>query len=121
MTSVTSDDHGRLAARPRDLPALGWKDVLLRVKAEAKKDNWKDLLIAYVVAGVDVGNEWEAWVAYLRSLGAGGDNEPGPQSISTIASMRFNALINDTAIVTKTHPHGRVQTSPGLIDSPCPL
>ena len=39
MTTVTSDDHGRLAARPTDLPARGWKDVLLRVKAEAKKDN----------------------------------------------------------------------------------
>jgi|SRR5436190_17230055 hypothetical protein len=87
----------------------------------AKKDNWKDLFIAYVVAGVDVGNEWEAWVAYLRSLGAGEDNEPGPQSISTIANMRFNALINDTGIVTKTHPHGRVETSPGEINSPCPL
>ena len=39
MTTVASDDHGRLAARPTDLPARGWKDVLLRVKAEAKKDN----------------------------------------------------------------------------------
>src|SRR4051794_24597760 len=87
----------------------------------AKKDNWKDLIIAYMVAGVDVGNEWEAWVTYLQGLGAGADGDPGPQQISAIASMRFDALINDKGIVTKTHPRGHVQTSPGLIDSPCPL
>ncbi len=33
------DDHGRLAERPTDVPARGWKDVLVRVKVEAKKDN----------------------------------------------------------------------------------
>jgi hypothetical protein len=38
----------------------------------------------------------------LEIARAGEDNEPGPQSISTIANMRFNALINDTGIVTKT-------------------
>ena len=86
-----------------------------------KKGNWKDLIIAYIIAGVDVGNEWEAWCAYLEALGAGEDNEQGPQNISAIASMRFNALNTDTGIQTKTHPRGHVQTSPGIIDSPCPL
>jgi hypothetical protein len=86
-----------------------------------KKGNWKDLFIAYVVAGVDVGKECEAWVSYLEDLGTGEDGDPGPQQISAIASVRYNALINNTPIDTKTHPRGHVQTPAGVIDSPCPL
>lgn len=82
------------------------------------QDNWKDLLIAYVVAGVDVGNEWPAWAAYLEALGTG---PQGPQNIYAIAQMRFNALNNNQGIDTKTHAGGPVQTSPGTINSPCPL
>jgi membrane protein len=33
------DDHGRHAERPTQVPARGWKDVLVRVKVESKKDN----------------------------------------------------------------------------------
>ena len=33
-----AEDHGRAADAPTDLPARGWKDVLVRVKAEAKDD-----------------------------------------------------------------------------------
>ena len=86
-----------------------------------KKGNWWDLLMAYIIAGVDVGDEWTAWRSYLEDLGAGEDGDPGPQQISAIASMRFNALNTDTGIETKTHPHGHVQTSTGVINSPCPL
>lgn len=86
-----------------------------------KKGNWKDLLDAYKFAEVNVGGELAAWTAYLQDLGAGEDGEPGPQQISAIASMRFNALTTNTGIDTKTHPRGHVQTSPGVIDSPCPL
>jgi hypothetical protein len=86
-----------------------------------KKGNWQDLLNAYTFAGVDVGNELAAWTAYLEDLGTGEDGDPGPTQISAIASMRFNALNNNTGIDTKTHSHGHVQTSPGVIDSPCPL
>jgi membrane protein len=32
-------DHGREADAPQQIPAKGWKDVLLRVKNEAKQDN----------------------------------------------------------------------------------
>jgi len=32
-------DRGRSAERPREIPAAGWRDVALRVKAEAKADN----------------------------------------------------------------------------------
>jgi hypothetical protein len=86
-----------------------------------KKDNWKDLLIAYLKAGVDVGNELPAWVSYLEDLGAGEDGDPGPQQISLIAGIRYNALITNTGIETKTHRSGHVETPPGVIDSPCPL
>jgi hypothetical protein len=81
-------------------------------------DNWKDLLIAYVYAGVDAGDEFPAWVSYLQALGGG---LQGPQYVYAIAQMRYNALINNTGIDTKTHPGGGVQTSKGTIDSPCPL
>ena|ERR1700761_5811778 len=80
--------------------------------------NWKDLIIAYVSAGVDVGNEGHAWCAYLEQLGAG---TQGAQNIYDIAQTRDTALRNNTGIDTKTHGGGGgVQTPPGIIDSPCP-
>ena len=47
--------------------------------------NWKDLIIAYLRAGVDVGNEFPAWVAYLEQLGAGATGTQGPLNIYLIA------------------------------------
>jgi hypothetical protein len=86
------------------------------------KGNWNALYKAYVTAGVKVsGIELLAWQNYLEDLGTGGDGDPGPQQISLIAKIRFDALNNDKGIETKTHPHGQVQTSPGVIDSPCPM
>ena len=41
------DDHGRGADRPSRIPRPGWKDVLIRVKDEQKKDN-----LSIVAAGV---------------------------------------------------------------------
>jgi membrane protein len=38
-TTVTSNDRGRSADIPTQVPARGWKDVLTRVKVEAKQDN----------------------------------------------------------------------------------
>jgi membrane protein len=35
----TANTRGRQADRPSDIPALGWRDILLRVKDEAKDDN----------------------------------------------------------------------------------
>ena len=94
-----------------------------RVLPDAQ-DNWKDLIIAYAVAGVDVGDEWAAWCAYLEALGRG---PQGPQNIYLIAQTRFNALRDNKGIETKTHGGGSpVHTTPGsggnpiTIDSPCP-
>jgi hypothetical protein len=87
-----------------------------------KTGNWNQLLDAYLTAGVKVDPvEGVAWSNYLEDLGKGDDGDPGPQQISLIAKMRYDALKNGTGIDTKTHPHGRVQTSPGVIDSPCPM
>lgn len=83
-------------------------------------DNWKDLLIAYVVAGVDVGNEWPAWAAYLEALGTG---PQGSQNIYAIAKTRYDALtsVPPKGIDTKTHGGGGpVQATPTTINSPCP-
>jgi membrane protein len=33
------DDHGRRADAPHEIPPKGWKDVAVRVKDEAKRDN----------------------------------------------------------------------------------
>jgi hypothetical protein len=86
------------------------------------KGNWKQLLSAYQTAKVNVsGIELVAWTHYLEDLGTGEDGDPGPQQISLIAKIRFDALNNDKGTDTKTHPHGHVQTSPGVIDSPCPM
>ena len=87
--------------------------------------NWKDLIIAYLRAGVDVGDEFPAWVAYLEMLGAGATGTQGPQSIYNIAQTRNNALIANggagRGIDTRTGPSGGpVHTTPSTIVSPCP-
>lgn len=41
------DDHGREAAEPTDVPALGWKDILVRTAKEAKADG-----VSLLAAGV---------------------------------------------------------------------
>jgi hypothetical protein len=90
--------------------------------------NWKDLLIAYLYAGVDVGDEFPAWVTYLQTLGAGATGTQGPINIYLIAQARYNSLIGNVGMDTKTNGNGGpVHTMPGsagaqpsLIDSPCP-
>ncbi len=89
--------------------------------------NWKDLLIAYLRAGVDVGDEFPAWVAYLEELGAGPTGTQGPQNIYNIAQTRFLALSGSVGMDTNTQGGGGpVRThhgsgaSPSTIDSPCP-
>lgn len=86
--------------------------------------NWKDLIIAYLTAGVDVGGEWPAWCAYLEQLGAG---PQGAQNIYLIAQARNTALTGNVGMDTTTHGGGGpVHTIPGsgsqpsMIDSPCP-
>jgi hypothetical protein len=91
--------------------------------------NWKDLIIAYLVAGVDVGNEWPAWCAYLEQLGAGATGTQGPLNIYLIAQARNTALTanppqgmdtttNGNGGPVHTHPGSGSQ--PSTIDSPCP-
>lgn len=99
------------------------------VQNGAVQNNWKDLLIAYLRAGVDVGNEFPAWVEYLEQLGSGAG---GPQNIVEIARLRYNSLTGDNGngigMATSTGPHGQpVHTNPGspghlaTIVSPCPV
>jgi hypothetical protein len=86
------------------------------------QDNCKDLALAYLTAGVDVG---AAWYAYLRLLGTG--PQGSPQNIYDIAQTRYNSLRNGVPMDTKVHAGGNVHTRPGSgstpseIDSPCPL
>jgi membrane protein len=47
VAPVEPGDRGRAADQPTDIPARGWKDVLARVRAEAKEDN-----ISLLSAGV---------------------------------------------------------------------
>ena len=47
MPSSTSDDRGRSADRPSDIPAPGWRDILWRVWAQIGEDN-----ISILAAGV---------------------------------------------------------------------
>lgn len=46
-TARAESDRGRHATRPQEVPAKGWRDVLLRVKSEMDKDN-----LSIVAAGV---------------------------------------------------------------------
>jgi membrane protein len=47
MTEARAERRGRHAARPRDIPAPGWRDILFRVKDELTRDN-----LSIVAAGV---------------------------------------------------------------------
>ncbi len=47
MARATTGDHGQEARHPAEIPARGWKDVLLRVKDEVGSDN-----LSIVSAGV---------------------------------------------------------------------
>ena len=57
----TSGDRGRSATRPFDIPARGWKDILLRAWGETGKDN-----VGIVAAGV----AFYAFLALVPLLGA---------------------------------------------------
>ena len=96
-------------------------------KIQNVEGNWKDLLIAYLYAGVDVGDEFPAWVAYLEQLGAGATGTQGTDNIYLIAQARNTALVGNVGMDTNTRGGGGpVHTRPGsgsnptTIDSPCP-
>ncbi|MDA8166119.1 MAG: YihY/virulence factor BrkB family protein [Desulfobacteraceae bacterium] len=55
------DDRGRSAAKPRQIPATGWRDILLRVKDEYAEDN-----LSIIAAGV----AFYAFMAIFPALAA---------------------------------------------------
>jgi hypothetical protein len=81
--------------------------------------NWKDLLIAYLQAGVTVkGKEFVAWREYLELLGTG---PAGAQVIYELAQARLVALTGDVGVTTTTHSGDhKVNKTSTSIDSPCP-
>ena len=88
-------------------------------KIQNVEGNWKDLLIAYLYAGVDVGDEFPAWVAYLEQLGAGATGTQGPHNIYDIAQARNTALIGNLGMDTNTRGGGGpVHTRPGSGSNP---
>jgi hypothetical protein len=127
QVTIKLDQVFRNPGTPRYQKAQAASQYFGNVKNE--KDNWKDLLIAYLRAGVDVGNEFPAWCEYLSQLGAGNTGTQGPQNIYDIAQARFNALTHNPPQGMQTRTHGGggpVHTQPGSganpadIDSPCP-
>jgi hypothetical protein len=82
--------------------------------------NWKDLLIAYSQAGVNVvGKEYIAWYYYLQELGTGPNGLS--QNIYDIAQQRLNSLNGDVGVTTTTHGGDhKINRTPTTIDSPCP-
>lgn len=66
-----SNDRGRDAASPTDVPAPGWKDILVRVKQEAKQDH--AMLIAAGVAFFGLLALVPALVALLSIYGLAAD------------------------------------------------
>ncbi len=94
-------------------------------------NNYNDLITAYETAGVPVNNNpgWSSYLEFLGTVSTEGAQQ-GPTNIYEIAQFRYNGLINNTAMKTKTHkPHhgGHVHhgaaagIDPGTIDSPCPM
>jgi hypothetical protein len=85
-------------------------------------DNYRQLISAYVEAGVDV---CARWGAYLRVLGR---SSGGQQDIKDIADIRHDALKHDLPVKTSTHPtggnahvkkhKGSSKTDPSTIESP---
>jgi hypothetical protein len=90
--------------------------------------NYRDLVIAYLTAGVDV---CAGWFDYLKALGT---SAQGQQDIYDIAQTRYDALNQNVGIKTSTHDghggggnghvhshHGHGGADPSTIDSPFPL
>jgi hypothetical protein len=85
-------------------------------------NNYRQLISAYVEAGVDV---CARWGAYLRILGG---KPGGQQDIKDIAEIRDDALKYDKPLKTTTHPvsngahvkkhKGSSKTDPSTLDSP---
>ena len=61
LTQASEHDHGRGADKPQDIPARGWWDILVRVKAEMDQDN-----VSIIAAGLAL----YALLAVFPALGA---------------------------------------------------
>jgi hypothetical protein len=91
--------------------------------------NWNALISAYETAGLEVNPGWRCYLECLGTVSTEGPQQ-GPQNIYDIAQFRYNGLINDVPMKTKTHmPHhgghvhhgAKAGIDPGTIDSPCPM
>ena len=104
---AAADDKGRSADKPTDIPAPGWKEILLRTWKEAGNDN-----IGIVAAGV----AFYAFLALVPLLGAtvliyGLVAEP--QTVLQHASSLTNMLPTDVAQLISEQLMTVVQTSGG--------
>ena len=84
-TASTTTDEGAMRERPRDIPPAGWKDILLRVKAEIKDDH--TTLSAAGVAFYGFLAAVPAMAALVSIYGLFAQSRPGAATGSTTSSV----------------------------------
>jgi membrane protein len=104
-TTVTSNDRGRSADIPTQVPARGWKDVLMRVKVESKQDNIS--LLAGGVAFFGLLALVPALVALVSVYGMVADPEDveqqvgdaltaAPEEVRDLLTQQLSSITQDT-------------------------
>jgi membrane protein len=103
-SKLQPSDRGRSATRPQDIPAKGWRDILLRVKEELIKDK-----LSIVAAGV----AFYALLAFFPALATlvfvyGLVADPGDvqQQLNTLADImpeEVHTLLSEQLLRITTH------------------
>ena len=112
-TSAHEHDRGRRATRPSDIPARGWKDVALRVKAEMKDD--RASMVAASVAFYGMLAIFPAMIALVTMYSLIADPTDVQSHLAALSSMlptEARSVLDDQLRSLTTHP--QTQVSIGL-------
>src|SRR5690606_29728654 len=84
-TVRAGNDRGRHATRPQEVPARGWRDVLLRVKSEMDKDNLS--IVAAGVAFYFLLSIFPALAAFISIYGLLNDPADAQQQVQSFSEI----------------------------------
>lgn len=103
--SRDGESRGRDATRPGKIPAKGWKDVLLRVKAEIGDDNLS--IVAAGIAFYVMLSIFPALVAAVTLYGLIAD----PAQVETVVANLSGVMPPSALTLVEDQLHGLVQSS----------
>mgnify|MGYP000933922264 CR=1 FL=1 len=95
---TASDDRGRDAEVPTDIPGRGWIDVLARVRAESKRDN-----VGILAAGVAFFAMLAIVPAAAAVVAVGGDLDPAHRETAKQPSPAAHRSVEKTVSAPDWH------------------